>query len=166
METAFRTRYGQFEYQVILFGLSNIPASFQGYINKILDKKLNIFVIIYLDNIFIYIKNLGQTYVDAIWWILKKLWKYGLFANLKKCQFYKDKICFPRYVVSVYRVKMEDKSIKVVKNWPKPKSVRNIQVSLSFANFYQCFIQSFNQIAKPLTLMLRTLSPTLSLTIL
>ena len=58
-KTAFQTRYSHFEYQVMSFGLSNAPASFQGYINKILAKKLDIFVIVYLDNIFIYTKDLG-----------------------------------------------------------------------------------------------------------
>ena len=53
-KTAFRIRYGQFKYQVIPFGLSNALASFQGYINKILVEKLDIFVIVYLDDIFIY----------------------------------------------------------------------------------------------------------------
>ena len=58
-KTAFRTRYGHFEYQVMPFGLSNAPASFQGYINKILAEKLDIFVIIYLDDIFIYTEDQG-----------------------------------------------------------------------------------------------------------
>ena len=52
-ETAFQTRYGHFEYQVMPFRLSNAPTSFYGYINKILAKKLDIFVIVYLDDIFI-----------------------------------------------------------------------------------------------------------------
>ena len=56
---AFRTWYGYFEYQVILFGLSNAPASSWGYINKILAKKLDIFVIVDLDNIFFYPINLA-----------------------------------------------------------------------------------------------------------
>ena len=56
---ALKTWYGHFEYQVMPFGLFNAPASFQDYINKILAKKLNIFVIIYLDNILMYIKNEG-----------------------------------------------------------------------------------------------------------
>lgn len=56
-KTAFWTRYSYFEYQVIPFSLSNAPASFQGYINKILANKLNIFVIVYLDNILIYTKK-------------------------------------------------------------------------------------------------------------
>ena len=49
------------------FGLINGPESFQGYVNKILAKKLNIFVIVYLDNIFIYIKDPGKAHVEAVW---------------------------------------------------------------------------------------------------
>ena len=58
-KTAFRTRYGHFKYQVMSFGLSNAPAIFQGYVNKILAEKLDIFVIVYLDNILIYTKDPG-----------------------------------------------------------------------------------------------------------
>ena len=124
----------------MLFGLFNAPASFQGYINKILLKKLNIFVIIYLDNIFIYNKDPGQGHINAVRWILEELRKHSLFANLKKCRFHKDKFSFPRYVVSTYGVRMEDRKIEIVKNWPELKSMRNIQVFLNFANFYWCFI--------------------------
>ena len=79
-KTAFRTRYGHFEYQVMLFGLSNAPATFQGYVNKILAEKLDIFVIVYLDDILIYIKDLGQSYVEAVRWVLDQLRKYSVFA--------------------------------------------------------------------------------------
>ena len=56
-KTAFRTRYGYFKYQIMLFGLSNAPTSFQGYINKISTEKLNVFVIVYLNDILIYTKD-------------------------------------------------------------------------------------------------------------
>ncbi len=59
----FKTRYGYFEYQVMLFGLTNAPAMFQGYINKILAEKLDVFVIVYLNNILIYTKSEGKEYV-------------------------------------------------------------------------------------------------------
>ena len=65
-KTVFRTQYGHFKYQVMPFGLSNTLASFQGYINKILAKKLDVFVIVYLDDIFIYTEDLGQGYVKAV----------------------------------------------------------------------------------------------------
>ena len=65
-KTAFRTRYGNFKYQVMLIGLSKAPVSFQGYINRILVKKLDIFVIVYLDDIFIYTKDLSQAHVNVI----------------------------------------------------------------------------------------------------
>ncbi len=91
-KSAFRTRYGHFKYQVMPFGLSNTLASFQGYINKILTKKLDIFVIVYLNNILIYTEDAGQPYVKAVQWVLKQLRKHGLYANLKKCRFHKDEV--------------------------------------------------------------------------
>ena len=74
------------------FGLSNTPASFQGYINKILDEKLDVFVIVYLNDILIYTEDAGQAYLNAVCWVLNKLRKHGLFANLKKCRFHKDEV--------------------------------------------------------------------------
>ena len=69
-KTAFRIRYGHFEYQVISFGLSNAPATFQRYVNIILAKKLDIFIIVYLDDILIYTKDPGQPHVEAVRWVL------------------------------------------------------------------------------------------------
>lgn len=63
---AFQTEYSHFKYQVISFGLFNISTSFQEYINKIIAKKLDIFVIINFDDILIYTKNSGQSHVKTI----------------------------------------------------------------------------------------------------
>ena len=87
-KTAFRIRYNHLEYQVMPFRLSNTLASFQGYINKILAKKLDIFFIVYLDDILIYIEDPSQAHVDEICWALEQLRKHGLFVKLKKCRFY------------------------------------------------------------------------------
>ena len=93
-------------------------------------------MIVYLNNILIYTEDAGQAHVNAVQWMLNKLRKHGLFANLKKCRFYKYEVRFLGYVVSAQRVKMEDEQIEVVKNWPEPKSIRDIQIFLGFANFY------------------------------
>ena len=97
------------------FGLYNAPATFQGYVNKILAEKFDIFVIIYLNNILIYTKNLGQPYVEAVRWVLDQLRKYFLFANLKKNRFHQDEICFLGYIISSKEISIEAKRIEVVK---------------------------------------------------
>ena len=154
--TVFRIRYGHFKYQVMFFGLSIAPATFQRYVNKILAEKLDIFVIVYLDDILIYTKDSGQQHVETVRWILDHLRKYSLFANLKKCRFYQDEVCFLGYVVSSKGISMKAERIKVVRKWLEPKPVRDIQVFLGFANFYWQFIQGFSRIVAPLTSMLKT----------
>ena len=70
------------------FGLTNALASFPRYINKIFAEKLDIFVIVYLDDIFIYTDHNRDGHVVAIRWVLEQLKKFSLYANLKKCQFH------------------------------------------------------------------------------
>ena len=140
----------------MLFRLSNAQASFHSYINKILVEKLDIFVIVYLDNIFIYSNDLGQRHMKGLWWVLDILRKNGLFAILKKCQFHKKKLQFLGYIVSSQGIQIEDEKIKAVRNWSELKSIRDIQVFICFANLYQRFIQAFSRITVLLVSMLKT----------
>ena len=105
--------------------------SFPGYVNKSRAKKLNRL------NCRNYTKDPGQLHVEVICWVLHQLRKHFLFANLKKCRFHQDEICFLGYVILSKRINMKAERIEVIKDWPEPKSVRNIQVFLGFANFYQ-----------------------------
>ena len=82
------------------FDLSNTPASFRGYVNKILAEKLDIFVIMYLNDILIYTENAGQGYMEAVQWVSGEFRKHGLFANLKNCSFHQEEVRFLGYVVS------------------------------------------------------------------
>ena len=118
------------------FGFSNTLAIFQGYVNKILAERLDIFIIVYLNDILIYTKDSSQLHVETVYWVLDQLQKYSLFANLKKCCFYQDEVCFQGYVVFSKRISMEAELIKVVRKWLKPKEIQDIQVFLGFANFY------------------------------
>ena len=81
---------------------------------------------LYLDDILIYTEDAGQAYVNAVCWVLEELRKHSLFANLKKCRFYKDEVRFQRYIVSAQGVQIEDKRIEAVRNWPKPKLIKDI----------------------------------------
>ena len=154
-KTAFQTWYGHFEYQVMLFGLTNAPRSFQGYVNKILIEKLDIFVIVYLEDILIYTKDPRKTYFEAVQWVLEVLRKYGLYANLKKCRFYKDEVRFLGFVISRNSIRMEEKRIDAIKKWSEPELVWDIQVFIGFANFYRRFIKVFSRTAASLTAMLK-----------
>ena len=146
------------------FRLINVPGSFQGYVNKILAKKLNIFAIAYLDDIIIYIEDQEKAYVKAIRWVLEVFRKYGLYANPKNCYFHKDGVRFLGFVVSRDGIRMEEENIDNVKKWPKSESVRDIQVFIDFANFYRRFLKGFNRIAVSLTAMLKTTGLSIALT--
>lgn len=123
-----------------------------------LVKKFNIFITVYLDDILIYIEDPDQSYIVAIRQIHDVLKKHGFFANLNKCHFYINEICFFGYVILTQEIKIKEKRIKVIKNWLKPKSIKDIQIFLGFANFYYCFIQYFSRIAILLTSMLKILT--------
>ena len=110
----------------MLFGLFNALASFQGYVNKILAEKLDIFVILYLDNILIYTADTGQGHIKTVRWVLGELQKHGLFANLKRYCFHQEEIRFLGYVISSQEIRIEEERINAVKPWRKPKSVWNI----------------------------------------
>ncbi len=101
------------------FGLTNAPATFQVYI-KILLEKLDVFVIVYLNDILIYTKSERKEYMEAVWWVLENLQKYLLYVNLKKCQFHQEKVRFLGYIVSYQGIQIEEEQIKAVRDWPEP----------------------------------------------
>ena len=102
-------------HQMMPFGLTNVPASFQGYINKIFAEKLDIFVIVYLDDIFIWTNDDVNGHVAAVHWVLEQLRKFLLFAKMKKCQFHQEEVWFLGYMLSLKGVRIEDKRIEAVK---------------------------------------------------
>ncbi len=69
----------------------------------------------YLDNILIYIEDLGQPHVEVVQWIQEQLQKYGLYTNLKKCQFHKDEVRLLGLVVSAQGIMMKEEKIEVIK---------------------------------------------------
>ncbi len=101
------------------FGLTNTPATFQGYINKILEKKLDIFILVYLDDIPIYTKNEGEEHVQTVQWVLDQLRKHSLYAELKKCRFDQDEVRFLGYIVSYQGIRIEEERIKAIRDWPE-----------------------------------------------
>lgn len=109
-------QYGLFEYQMMSFGLSNASASFKDCINKILAEKLDISMIVHLDDILISTDDTGPGHVKAVRSVFEQLRKHSLYINLKKCWFYLDEICFLSYVISLRGIRMENRKIIAVRN--------------------------------------------------
>jgi hypothetical protein len=157
-KTAFRTRYGHYEYTVMPFGLTNAPATFQELINNVLRAHLDIFVIAYLDDILVYSENM-EDHVEHVRTVLRCLDQFNLRLKPEKCEFHKDEVAFLGYIVGANGVRMSEDKIKVVKEWPQPKTVKEIQSFLGFLNFNRQFIKDYSKIAIPLTKLTRKDTP-------
>jgi hypothetical protein len=136
------------------FRLTNAPATCQALINNVLQEYLDIFVIAYLDDILIFSKS-KVKHIDHIKLVLRALDLAKLRLKPEKCEFYKEEVKFLRFIVSVHRVKISESKIKVVKDWPTPKNVKNIQEFLGFINFNQRFIKDYSAKAMALTKLTR-----------
>ncbi|KAI1686157.1 reverse transcriptase [Pyrenophora tritici-repentis] len=153
-KTAFRSRYGHYEYTVMPFGLTNAPATFQELINNVLRAHLDIFVIAYLDDILVYSETL-EDHVEHVKTVLRALEQFNLRLKPEKCEFHKTKVNFLGYVVGADGVQMSEEKIQVIKDWPTPTTVVQIQSFLGFLNFNRQFIKDFSDIAIPLTKLTR-----------
>jgi hypothetical protein len=149
-KTAFRTRYGSFEWLVMPFGLSNAPAAFQRFMNDIFGDLLDNCVLVYLDDILIYSDNMDE-HREHVREVLRRLRKHGLYARGDKCEFHQDEVEYLGYIMNQEGIKMSEDKVKVIQDWPTPRKVKDIQSFLGFANFYRRFIHNYSKITVPLT---------------
>jgi hypothetical protein len=152
--TAFRTRFGLFEYLVMPFGLCNGPASFQEYINDTLREFLDKFCTAYLNDILIHSDNELEHEVH-VKLILRKLREAGLQADITKCEFHVTQVPYLGLIITTEGVKMDPAKVEAIVNWPTLINVKDIQSFLGFANFYRRFIYGYSKIAAPLTHLTR-----------
>jgi len=159
-KTAFRTRYGQFEYRVMPFGLTNAPATFQSYIDDCLRPYIDDFAVCYLDDILIYSTN-EKEHEDHVRKVLQRLREFGLYCKAEKCQFGVSEVGFLGFIINSDGIGMESDRISTIEDWPTPKSIRDVQVLLGFTNFYRRFIRKYAKITLPLTELLKRTEVTL-----
>lgn len=153
-KTAFRCRYGHFEYCVMPFGLANAPATFQSFINEVLGDLVDTICIVYLDDILIYSQT-EEEHTQHVLRVLERLEQHNLFVKLEKCAFDVSEVSFLGYVISPKGIHMEPSRVSAILGWPVPRSIRDIQVFLGFAGFYRRFIKGYSKITAPLTDLLR-----------
>ncbi|GJT08890.1 putative reverse transcriptase domain-containing protein [Tanacetum coccineum] len=149
-KTAFRTRYGHYEFQVMPFGLTNAPAVFMDLMNRVCKPYLDKFVIVFIDDILIYSKS-KQEHEEHLKIILELLKKEELYAKFSKCEFWIPKVQFLGHVIDSEGIHVDPAKIESIKDWTSPKSPTEIRQFLGLAGYYQRFIEGFSKIAKPMT---------------
>ena len=154
-KTAFRTRYGHYEFLVLPFGLTNAPATFMHLMQSIFGPHLDHFVIVFLDDILIFSKSL-EEHRQHVRTVLQILRKNKLYAKASKCEFFKKSLSFLGHVVGENGISMVMDKVKAIKEWPIPSSVTGVRSFLGLAGYYRRFVKEFSRIAMPLTDLLRT----------
>ena len=153
-KTAFRTRYGHYEFLVLPFGLTNAPAAFMDLMNRVFKPYLDKFVVVFIDDILIYLKS-HVEHGEHLRIVLQTLRTHQLYAKLSKCEFWLNSVSFLGHVISKEGVQVDPKKVEAVSNWPRPTNVTEIRSFLGMAGYYRRFVKDFSRISAPLTRLIR-----------
>ena len=154
-KTAFRTRYGSFEYRVLPMGLCNAPGTFMELMNNTFRDMLDKSVLVFLDDILIF-SNTLEEHERHVRQVLEKLRAAELYAKLSKCEFFRSEVEFLGHHIGAAGLSVMQDKISAVRDWPVPKDVTDIRSFLGLANFYRRFVKDFSKVALPLTEQTRT----------
>ncbi|KAI3827783.1 hypothetical protein L1987_01866 [Smallanthus sonchifolius] len=149
-KTAFRARYGHYEFMVMPFGLTNAPAVFMDLMNRVCKPYLDKFVIVFIDEILIYSKTKAD-HEQHLRLVLDLLKKEQLYAKFSKCEFWLKEVQFLGHIVNDKGIHVDPAKIKTVKNWNAPKTPTEVRSFLGLAGYYRRFISNFSKIVVPLT---------------
>jgi hypothetical protein len=150
-KTAFRTRYGHYEFLVMSFGLTNAPAVFMDTMNRVFHDYLDQITIVFIDNILIY----SRTSKEHLRKTLERLRNEKLYAKLEKYEFWLDSMSFLGHVISGEGVAVDLEKAKAVVEWTRSTSVFKIRSFLRLAGYYRHFIEGFSKLSRPLTALTR-----------
>ncbi|KAJ9523575.1 hypothetical protein QJQ45_007252 [Haematococcus lacustris] len=157
-KTAFRTRYGHYEFTVLPFGLCNAPATFQQLMNDVFKPHLDDFVLVYLDDILVFSKS-AADHERHLHLTLSLLRKHQLCANLAKCASWLDTVDFLGHVVSAAGIQPDPTKVKAVLDWPAPQDKHQLRSFLGTANYYRRLLHHHAHRVLPLTDLLRDEQP-------
>ncbi|XP_052725926.1 uncharacterized protein LOC128194383 [Vigna angularis] len=157
-KTAFRSRYGHYEYVVMPFGVTNAPAVFMEYMNRIFRPYLDKFVVVFIDDILIYSRT-EDEHEEHLRLVLGVLREKELYAKLSKCEFWMKEIQFLGHVVSAGGISVDPAKVRAVLEWESPRSVTEVRSFVGLAGYYRRFIEGFARIVAPLTQLTRKDQP-------
>ncbi|KAL4334296.1 hypothetical protein GQ457_07G004020 [Hibiscus cannabinus] len=139
LKTAFRTRYGYYEFLVIPFSLTNAPTAFMGLMNMVFHEYLDQFVVVFIDDILVYSRT-EEDHDIHLRLVLQTLLENQLYAKLSKCEFWIREVVFLGHVVSSEGIRVDPKKVEAIVNWKQPTSVTEIRSFLGLAGYYRRFV--------------------------
>jgi len=148
-KTVFCTRLKHYEYLIMSFDLINASITFQTFVNNVLQRYLNQFIIVYLNDILVYSKT-KKEYVQHVRKVLQTLKEADLRIKSEKSEFHVQSIEFLKFIITSQSLRMNLKKIEAVTTWSMSKSKIEVQFFLEFANFYRCFIKKYFRIISSL----------------
>ena len=153
-KTAFRTRYGHFEFMVMPFGLTNSPTTFMDLMHRVFQPYLDRFFVIFVDDILIYSQSEWEhEYHLRI--VLQLLRDHQLYAKFSKCEFWLTEVRFLGHVVSASGVSVDLEKVEAVMSWERSKLVFEIRSFLGLDGYYRRFIEDFSRLAAPMMRLTR-----------
>jgi len=153
-KTAFRTRYGHFEFHVMHFGLTNDPATFMTLMNDIFRPLLDSCVVVFLDDILVYSKT-PKEHDQQLRQVLDISCNNKLYCKISKCSFFQPAVDYLGYVISAEGVSTSPHKTEAIANWESPTSIHDVQSFMGLANFYHKFVKDFSAIASLITNLTR-----------
>ncbi|KAA0039551.1 putative Retrotransposon protein [Cucumis melo var. makuwa] len=121
-KTAFRMRYGHYEFRVMPFDLTNAPAVFMDLMNRIFHQYLDHFMIVFIDDILVYSVD-REAREEHLRIVLQTLHDKQLYAKFSKCEFWLEQVVFLVHVVSAKGVSVDPQKVEAVVNWERPTSM-------------------------------------------
>jgi hypothetical protein len=146
-KSAFRTPFGLYEFKVMPFGLTNAPAVFMATMNDMLGDLP--FCAVYLDDILVFSKSKDE-HIAHVRTVLERLEQNQFYVKLSKCDFFKPEVKYLGHIVSDTGIKPDPDKIKLVTDWPVPKTVRDVRSFLGLANYFRRFVPKFAEISDPI----------------
>jgi hypothetical protein len=148
-KTAFKMRFGHYEFTVLPFGLTNAPGVFMSLMNGVFREYLDKFVQVFIDDILIY-SRMTEEHDEHLRLVLQCLREHKLYGKLSKCSFYQSRIQYLGHVISDEGIAVDLAKVEAIMEWPAPMNVTEVRSFMGLSGYYRWFVEGFSKIANPI----------------
>ncbi|CAM5173325.1 unnamed protein product, partial [Eretmochelys imbricata] len=149
LKSAFITPLGLYEFLTLPFGLKGAPATFQRLVDQLL-RGMESFAVAYIDDICVFSQT-WEDHVSQVRQVLDRLQGAGLTVKAEKCKVGMAEVSYLGHRVGSVRLKPEPANVEVIRDWPAPRTKKQVQAFIGMAGYYRRFVPHFSAMATPIT---------------